>query len=307
MWTAIQLAVCVVFLLTVAFWVGRLFGKRRYLKLHEEMKALELSFRQVIDDMELASSHNMKVFEKQSEDLGELLTIADKKILRVNDFLKEMDEACADLRRKSSAGFTPIEPILNSSADRKFRNEIDEVLDEMSKRIKNMSRRIEAVEEEPAAQPVAAQIDYEKIQDMIDQEISRQISDQLSILVQGVTPKNDRVVPIRPPAKEIISQASEQKRSLDPIAASNIGISKVSDLKPANFDDGIRLPVRKTDLGPELPLPEPPPGSPVYEVLRMVENGVTLPQVARTLSMGRGEIELILKIYGSRINMRSVV
>jgi hypothetical protein len=39
----------------------------------------------------------------------------------------------------------------------------------------------------------------------------------------------------------------------------------------------------------------------------MAQNGVTLPQIARRMGMGKGEIELILKIYGSEIEMRNVV
>jgi transcriptional regulator len=51
----------------------------------------------------------------------------------------------------------------------------------------------------------------------------------------------------------------------------------------------------------------PAAGYPVNEVLTLYENGVTLPQIARTLNMSKSEIELIVKIYGEGINMRKIV
>jgi len=34
---------------------------------------------------------------------------------------------------------------------------------------------------------------------------------------------------------------------------------------------------------------------------------VAIPQIARILKMGKGEVELIMNIYGSRMNMRKVM
>jgi len=312
MWMAIQLTICAVFLVMAAYWVGRFFGKRKYLKLHEEMKALELSFNHLIEEMELASNHNMKVIEKQSEELSELLTIADKKILRVNDFLKELDETAAELKRKVSIKNSGIEPV-HQPGDRKLRQEINDAIEELQNEIRLFSGRLNSIENQPPVQP---KIDFGAIRNAIEEEVSRQISRQLDFLEQQLEPPSapeifsDRVVPIRPASKETGFNTKFVARGLDKESRSNQEISDPGkELKSSNISENLRIPRRKTELGPEPAnnAPELKPGSPVYEVVKMAEEGVSLPQIARSMGMGKAQIELILKMYGSGINMRNVV
>jgi hypothetical protein len=312
MWMAIQLTICAVFLALAAYWVGRFFGKRKYLKLHEEMKALEMSFNHLIEEMELASSHNMKVIEKQSEELSELLTIADKKILRVNDFLKELDETAAELKRKANFNNSTIESV-HQPGDRKFRQEMNEAIEELQHEIRQFSNRLLGIENQPPAEP---KIDFGAIREAIEEEVSRQISRQLDFLEQQLEPASppevfsDRIVPIRPVAKEtgfstkFVARGSDKENVF-----AQEKFEQNKELKSSNITENVRIPKRKTDLGPEPRSnnPELKPGSPVYEVVKMAEEGVSLPQIARSMGMGKAKIELILKMYGSEINMRNVV
>ena len=304
MWTAIQLTVCAIFLAIVAYWVGRFFGKRKYLKLHEEMRALELSFNQLIDEMELASNHNMKVIEKQSEELSELLTIADQKILRVNDFLKELDETAANVKRKNNFNHGNVEQS-DFQIERRLRQEFNNAFEEIHLQIREFSAKLQQTEARPLPEP--AEIDPDQLKTLVEEEVSRQISRQLSFLeAQLEPPPAEKIVPMRATPRDFGT------RFVAPPPPNNepekMPLS-VGGLKTANIDSQAKLPPRKADLGPEPKtiIPELSPGSPVHEVLRLAESGVTLPQIARNMSMGKGEIELILKIYGGRINMRSVV
>lgn len=319
MWTAIQLTICVIFLIIVAFWVGRLLGKRKYLKLHEEMKAYELSFNQLVEEMELASNHNLKVLEKQSEDLTDLLTIADKKILRVNDFLKELDEACVDLKRKSTNHLNSKDPS-ESGVDRKFRQEMGEALNELSERIRNLYDRLQEIEDRPMVQPFEAEpaaqesINYALIRDMVDEEVAKQVTKQLTLLEQQMfAPIEPAIMPrseeASKPAETMAMNEYEEMQPQEPPVLSpqlKTRLKSNVELKPAAFEESLRMPTRG---GPELEpsLSDPKPGTPLYDVLKMAEEGITIPQIARSLSMGKGQVELILKMYGSRINMRNVV
>ncbi|MEW6708531.1 MAG: hypothetical protein AB1403_01805 [Candidatus Riflebacteria bacterium] len=312
MWIAVQLSVCAIFLVIAAFWIGRFFGKRHYLKLHEEMRALELSFNQLIDEMELASSHNMKVIEKQSEDLSELLTIADKKILRVNDFLKELDETTAGLRKKVNMGIGADAPDLQS--ERRLKNEIKQTIETMQNQIRLIAERLQEVEDRPMPELGKPEIDYKAIRNVIEEEVTRQVNRQLNFLEQQLEPqakpeKSERVIPIRPARENPLSSARfivKAGEKEEPVIQYS---EKITELKPANIETTARMPAKKTDFDTtiESSLPEPIPGTPVYDVLQMAHKGVTVPQIARSLNMGKGEIELILKIYGARVNMRNVV
>ncbi|GAB4282335.1 MAG: hypothetical protein Kow0029_27850 [Candidatus Rifleibacteriota bacterium] len=316
MWTAVQIAFCILFLIAASFWIGKMIGKRRYLKLHEELKALELSFKQVVDDLELAANHNMAVFEKQSEELRELLTIADKKILSVNDYLKELDEACSELKRKTANSLNSSLESSDIAGNRKFRQEITESIDYLSEKIENFSSKLKEFENDLVKAVSPQKIDYKKIRSMIDEEVARQVSKQLSVFdkaFESISPSfgNDRVVPIRSVSKEPSFEAppefAKQQTKTESFSNAEKAVSAVPKLNPANIEDGIRMPTRKAELGPSPELPSAAPGTPVFEVLKMAENGVTLPQIARTMGMGKGEVQLILKLYGSGIKMRSVV
>lgn len=304
MWMAIQLTICVVFLLAVTFYVGRFFGKRKYLKLHEEMKALELSFNQVVEEMELASSHNLKVLEKQSEELSELLTVADKKILQINDFLSELDFSTKNLKKSGKkAGPAMPDPVV----ERKMKKELSELSDNISRQIEILESQIFQVAQsirENHRQPSDDFVSSSEIKSLIEQEVTRQVSRQLQVFEQqsyAVSPDSEM------DSFRTKSKSDAQKKVSIPkrIAKAVAENGKIAELRTSRFADNIKMP--KGDRNSELQMPKPPVGSPVHEVLEMAQNGVTLPQIARRMGMGKGEIELILKIYGSEIEMRNVV
>jgi hypothetical protein len=296
MWTAMQLTICGLFILAGAFWLGRFFGKRKYLKLYEEMKALELSFNQLVDEMELASQHNMQVFTKQSEDLSELLNIADKKILQVNDYLQELDNSSDELKRKSIGKNNS--PMADPAIERRLRHELKQIADELSKDIELLESQVvqvaRAVKEEQQAQPPVS-VDYGKIRYLIEEEVAHQVGKQLAFLEQEAFAPPQKL-PARPTTNEPLTLKADSNRP-----------GNIAELKKTRFVEEIKIPGRHSDKDLREAPPKLPASSPVHDVLRMAENGVTLPQIARTLGMGKGEIELILKIYGSRLNVRNVV
>ncbi|PKL46016.1 MAG: hypothetical protein CVV42_17895 [Candidatus Riflebacteria bacterium HGW-Riflebacteria-2] len=312
MWTIVQVGVCLVFLVLAAFFIGRKLGQRRFYQIQEEMRALELSFKNLMEDMEMVSAHNMKVLETRTEEIKELMTIADRKCIYVNDLLKEMDETSASLRMRNIGG-SPAVTSIEAGAGRKAHKEMQGSLDSLLTRVSDLSGRIGELEDN---QTVFEQGDFV---DLVRLEVAKQLrvlapdtvpakKETVRAESQAVTTviehANERVVPMRQPVRENFADST---RVAELSAAARPKSAK--GLKIASIDDGARLPAmpKKTDLAVETAFPRPAAGFAVSEVLALYENGVTLPQIARTLNMSKSEIELILKIYGEGINMRKIV
>jgi len=311
MWTIVQIVVCLVFLVLAAFWIGKKLGQRRFYQMNEEMRALELSFKNLMEDMEMVSAHNMKVLEVRTEEIKEVLTVADRKSIYVSDLLKEMDESSASLRMRNLGGSAVVTSI-EQGTERKFYKEIQSSLEDILNRMGELDTRTSELEDNPIVP------DKECVAELIRIEVSRQlkaISQELQISRKDSTRAEmqfgavaaektaERVVPMRPVRESFVDSATVAE--LLPTTKSG----NVKELRIAQINEGARLPatIKMTDLEKPRELPCPPAGFPVREVLKMYEDGVTLPQIARSLHMSKSEIELILKFYGEGIKMRKIV
>lgn len=319
MWTFLQIAVCVVFALFFAFWVGKKIGQRRYYKAQEDMKSLELYFKHLMEDMEMVANHNMKVLESSTDELKELLEVVDKKCLYANDLLQEIDEGADSLKRRNLSAPVGITSI-DSGVDKKFRREVQEALEELLKKLVKLSGRVSSLEEESG--DTEWQPDTNEICALVREELSRQllalpkaiqqreepmkVSDKVAdkkadkFVEKVVDRHNERVVPLKS-SREVFANTSSMEEKKTVSLHAGLG------LKTATIDDKARVPapIKKTDMEKILPLP--PVGFPVKEVLELYSQGVSMPQIARTLNMGKGEIELILKIYGGSAKMRKIM
>jgi len=311
MWTIVQIAVCLVFLILAAFLIGRKLGQRRFYQMQEEMRALELSFKNLMEDMEMVSAHNMKVLETRTEEIKELMTIADRKCIYVNDLLKEMDETSASLRMRNIGGSSAVTNI-EAGAERKAQKEMQNSLDSLLARIADLSGRIGELEDNQTV------FERGELVDLVRLEVARQlrlhVNEALPAKKETVKAESqaaaaasierDRVVPMRPPVRENFVDGARVGEIAQVALPKN-----VKELRSASIDDGARLPAmpKKTDLAVEKVPTRSAAGFQVNEVLALYENGITLPQIARTLNMSKSEIELILKLYGEGINMRKIV
>ena len=298
MWTIVQIGVCLVFLVLAAFWAGRKLGQRRFQQMNEEMRALELSFKNLMEDMEMVSAHNMKVLEARTEEIKEVLTVADRKSIYVSDLLKEMDESSASLRMRNLGSSPAVVTSIDHGAERKLNKEIQTSLEDIMQRMTGLAERISELEDNPIVP------DKEYVTEQVRLELSRQLK-TIRAEAQSVPTEKaaERVIPMRP-AREAFVDSATVAELLPTTKPKN-----VKELKIAQIDEGARLPaaLKKTDLEKARALPCPPAGFPVREVLKMYEDGVTLPQIARSLHMSKSEIELILKFYGEGINMRKII
>lgn len=325
MWVALQIGVCLVFLMLAAFWVGRKIGLRRFFKLEEEMKALELSFKHLVDDIEMVTSHNIKALDGQCGVLKELLVVADKKCLYANDLLKELDTGVESLRKRNLNPANALASI-DQGLDKRFRKEVHDTLEEMLKKIVNMNDRIGELEANENS------FDEEELRALVGNEIARYLEalDLTPTVQKSPSPPqagrhSDRVAelkmcdatveklvsstPLRSLPREAPVQMPVAAVAVQPPVSAKTPVS-IKELRASAIDDTLRLPaaVKMTDLGKSSSASAAPMHNyAVGEVLRLYSEGMTLPQIARNLNMGKGEIELIIKIHGEGINMRNVV
>ncbi len=313
MWVALQIGVCLVFLLLAAFWAGKKIGQRRFFKLEEEMKALELSFKHLVEDIEMVSNHNIKALDGQCNVLKELLNIADKKCLYANDLLKEVDEGVESLRKRN---LNPANALANidQGLDKRFRKEVQDTLEEMLKKIVALNNRVGELEANEGV------VDEEEIRAMVDGEIAK----YLQVLDTGLSESagnptelsaeksSERL--IERPTDRVVDKAVQlrsisRENNILPSAAPTKSPIQLKEIRAAVIDDSVRLPVavKKTDMHRSSPMTGVPANFTIQEVLRLYSEGVTLPQIARSLNMGKGEIDLIIKMYGEGITMRNVI
>ncbi len=350
MWVALHISVCVIFLLLAAFWVGKKLGQRKFFKIEQEMKALELSFKHLTNDIEMVASHNIKALEGQCNVLKELLTVADKKCLYANDLLKEIDDGVEALRKRNLNPANALTSI-DQGHDKRFRKEVQDTLEEMLKKIAALNTRVSELEDCQGTDIAHAGGGFD--QDELKMMISNEVSVYLKALEasfetyepavatansrgferpgENITPRvfenagdrpqvhekivdkgTDRPV-LRAVGRESTVNSAPVAQSLQssqssPPAATAASLKPVTSLPLKEVRvEMAEIPVKKTDLC-RTPSATPPPANfRVNEVLRLYSEGYSLPQIARNLNMGKGEIELIIKIYGENLSMRNVL
>lgn len=304
MWVALQIIVCLVFLMLVAFWVGKKLGQRRFFKLEEDMKNLELSFKHLVEDIEMVSSHNIKALDGQCNVLKELLNIADKKCLYANDLLKEVDDGVESLRKRNLNPSNALASI-DQGLDKRFRKEVQDTLEEMLKKIVAMNSRLGDLEENEGV------IDQDELRVMVDNEIAKYLQvldanydESLTLPIENFADKpTEKTVQLRSINREVPISA--------PITSTNSPKAPVQlkEIRVAAVDESVRIPVseKKTGKHKNASSQSAPANFTVQEVLRLYSEGVTLPQIARNLNMGKGEIDLIIKMYGEEITKKNFI
>lgn len=347
MWVALQISVCVIFLLLAAFWAGKKLGQRKFFKIEQEMKALELSFKHLTDDIEMVASHNIKALEGQCNVLKELLTVADKKCLYANDLLKEIDDGVEALRKRNLNPANALTSI-DQGHDKRFRKEVQDTLEEMLKKIAALNTRVNELEDShgPDFSHGGGSFDADELKMMISNEISvylkaleasfetyepvvasaksrgferpgeviaprafENAGDRSHINEKIVDKSADRPV-LRAVSREsaVNSAPASQSAQTSQSAAAAASLKPVTTLPLKEVHAEVtEIPVKKTDLCRKPAAAPPPANFRVNEVLRLYSEGYSLPQIARSLNMGKGEIELIIKIYGESLSMRNVL
>jgi len=332
----LEVLICLVVAVAVIFFAGKKVGERQYLKTREEMKALELSFNQLLREMEMASDHNLKFMETKTNELKDLLPIIDKKALYVRDLLDEVEEKkkLPSTNPALTARPTELPP------DPRMKREIEDLRLMVTNRLQGMANQLaylagafhRIVRQLSDSLPTAS--DLEQIP-RLQQEIARISIDcqrlnsfqkefeQLAIalepspieteLIEASLPSSmTPMTPLTPLTAHVLSNSSllkhtsgndplEQKGTIAfemPFAEQHMATGS------AAMEAGASAPAQASSSGPSL---SPQQQSRSHEILLLVDQGITIPQIARRLCMVPGEVELIINIFGPRPAARKTI
>lgn len=289
----LQVVVLFILVLATAFFAGKKIGQRRHNKVLEQMKLLEKKYDHMLDDMSKTSLTCSEIIEKKTTKLIDLLEIIDQKCLYADDVIANLEEASNETKMQSGIAKRIVEkPKQNivSEADDKFKTELKEALSTMYSRImdienslKNIKSRLGKLE----APEVIEKTQEDKIS-LLEQELHNVIksvgaienSIDKSLEIDGSSEVSNNFENFRetPP----LSELKHQEPKIPNYTSSTIPNSKIA----------------KTEVTPDQYASI---DSTVREVLEQLEDGTTIPQIARNIGIGKGEIDLIINIYGNSI------
>jgi len=298
----------------LCFFLGKKLGERKFRRVNEEMKALELSFNQLLEQMELTSAHNLKVLEAKTEDLRQLLPIVDKKVLQAQDLTQQLHEYAS--RKPAVAAPSSLDP----AREIKLRRELQESIATVQNRLSSLEQRLQGLEHRatewdarveasshatnrsgarmvPVADLPFSATGSEKVIDIKSRELRReregvgQMTSEMTPTLESIVRQAEKQLKEVQQLREMTAVVAGDTRRLEPVAAPEAEFSPLPSELPEEL------------TGEDVPAP----GTLFYDVLTLSQQGVTIPQIARKMNIGNGEVELIMKLYGSRFNLRKVM
>jgi uncharacterized coiled-coil protein SlyX len=303
MFLSLQLVFCGVVVLAACFIAGKKLGERNAKKTRADMKAYELAFNQLIEQMERVAGHNIKVMETKTGELRELIPIIDKKLLYAHDLLSEIDQTTPSGKGALSA------QVAEPPIDLKFRRDLQDVIHSLKTRLTELEQRLKTVESNDAEKEKA----FSYLADQLS-DITRKMESlpQKLHAMPIPTPSPAAVAPeVRTPAvfsplplPTATAPSTFPPTSMTPLTESGFPAEKITRLQPHPVLEpaaGLEpSPLLETSSVRDLRPAAPKPGSVLHDVIALHNQGITLPQIARRLNMDHGEVEVIMNIYGSK-------
>ncbi len=286
MWTAIQLLTCMTIVLAITFFVGKRIGQRRFIKMQEEMKALEKAFNQLLEQMELVSGHNLQVLDNKTQELRELLNVADKKCLYATDLMKEVDDMKRRLQNQNRTADVSTAPPAVSEI--KLRREVQDQLDAANGRIESIDMHIRKLEQE-------------------QEELFQQI-----LSLKKCSLAMERAIQERPATfapchmDDTAAEAAFTEDSACDIPDRPTPLVEIPPIEvppaPENptLDSSSVIDRIRHRERPAISSLDPLQTEIVNQVLDLCDQGVSIPQIARQMKMSKTEIELMIKFYDMR-------
>lgn len=282
--TILQVVFCVLFLLVFAFFIGKKLGQRRYIKLQEDFKALDLSFNQTLEEIELVSAHNIKVIEAKTNEMKNIIGIVDQKCLYTHDLLANLDETSNQIKNTYiPASTAPYEPLTKS-----LRTEIKKVDTNLTDKINLLEKRLSLLEQfnaEQLKQELNATIDNE----------TEQIKNCINNLYSELKTLEDAVIASQNMLKTL-AESNFVSHMPASVSASKKNIKNIVEPATNVVESDIMAEASFCDVRALSRFSAPP----IDEIIALSNEGATLPQIARKMNMGKGEIELVLKLHASK-------
>ena len=303
----------------VAILVKKHKNKHRIVALQKNLDDLERSFRFLTEEIETTTDLNIKTMEEKIESMRELLTIADKKCLYIDELLNAVDKGAQTLKERNISFGSQIiaSPIDEEKIMELVENKINVLTERYNSEIITLSKhfgflknRIEVLEEklsgdslepfgidkELQSEITSIKRDIKNIQNSISETVTNEISKQLSVLDDGFAEVAETAVAIDEMGSNNINNGNDSESNVTELfpkfVDSPTNHKKDPDLKiPQNFG------VEYYPKGKELI---------VKEIMEKYEQGTSIPQIASELKMCRSEIQLIIKMNERMLEAKKV-
>lgn len=147
----VQIVICVLFLLFVAFWVGRRIGQMRVFKLEKMLEEASASAEHIIRSMNEVVDKHQESMGSRTESLKELLLVTDKKADYVNELLEELELLRDEIKNRTLEEGAGLTDTAQKNRERRFKREMEQALkeglgsthgliDEMQSRIRQLEK-----------------------------------------------------------------------------------------------------------------------------------------------------------------------
>ena len=303
----------------VAILVKKHRNKHRIVTLQKNLDDLERSFKFLCEEIETTADLNIKTMEEKIESMRELLTVADKKCLYIDELLDAVEKGAKTLKERNLSFGSQIisSPIDEEKIMELVENKIGVLTERYNNEIITLNKhfgflknRIEVLEEKLSGNSLepfgidkelqseisSIKRDIKNIENSISETVTNEISKQLSVLDEGFAEVAETAVAADEMASNGMNNGFEPESNVTELfpkfVDSPTSHKKDSDLKiPQNFE------IEYYPKGKELI---------VKEIMEKYEQGISIPQIASELKMCRSEIQLIIKMNERMLEAKKV-
>lgn len=303
----------------VAILVKKHRNKHRIVTLQKNLDDLERSFKFLCEEIETTADLNIKTMEEKIESMRELLTVADKKCLYIDELLDAVEKGAKTLKERNLSFGSQIisSPIDEEKIMELVENKIGVLTERYNNEIITLNKhfgflknRIEVLEEKLSGNSLepfgidkelqseisSIKRDIKNIENSISETVTNEISKQLSVLDEGFAEVAETAVAADEMASNGMNDGFEPESNVTELfpkfVDSPTSHKKDSDLKiPQNFE------IEYYPKGKELI---------VKEIMEKYEQGISIPQIASELKMCRSEIQLIIKMNERMLEAKKV-
>ena len=302
MMTIVYVCICVTFCIALAFWVGKKIGQSSVFNLEKKMKEFERNINTMQEGFDQVVDFYIKDLERHTEEIKELLVVADKKCLYANDLLVEIDNGIDSIKRRNLTGETSSvvaqhdkESLIN------LKHDVKTAVEEIYEKIGNLDKALGKLKETLSDAP---SLKEEDVRAIVNNELSSYL-DAMGVTVETAEINNtvSAVKEPEPAYNSYISIMSQNgKTDTEAEYPSSIMVEPVKsvDILPSDRlnrsvskekTKEIINRIAKKDISYLRP-----------EVLKMYADGVTVPQIAREMRLSIVEVEMIVNLYGGVAN-----
>ena len=303
MMTIVYVCIFVTCCIMLAFWVGKKIGQSRVFNLEKKMNEYEHSFNTMQAGFKQVVDFYINDLEKHTEEIKELLFVADKKCLYAHDLLDSIDDGIDSIKRRNLSGETAnIVSEHENEKTKELKREFKTAIDEVYEKLEKINKTINVLK---SANQSMSGIKEDEVRNIVNQELGKYleamgISEEITEPLPNENIESIKSEPLQSEVSytSLFSQNNSSKADkehpdsivVEPISSANIFPSdKINRTVSKEKTKEIIERIAKKDMSYVRP-----------EVIKMYADGMSIPQIAKEMNIGMGEVQVILNLFGGK-------